>query len=424
MADWSADGTQLAVAHEVGGRSRIEFPIGKVLYESTGHVEGLRVSPRGDLVAFSDLPQAGDSIGSLVVVDRAKTSRVLSKGWSDLGQLAWSPDGGEIWFAASRSGSRRSLWAVTLSGRERLVSATPGSVELEDISASGAAIVSQESNRRSIIGMPSGEKTEKSYSWLDYSEPVELSDDGKTLLFEEWGEGGGPSGSVYLRRFDGSAPVRLGDGLALSLSRDGKTVLARLYTNPPRLALVPTGPGEIRFVPEAGLHYEECGKWLPDGRRIVFAAREAKGGVRLYVQDVERRTGPSRSRRKTRPRPTSSAPASHPTAGSSRRSTRSTASTLFPTREGASRPVLGVEPGDGPVRWSGDGRFLYVAQGSKVFRVDPFSGQRTPWKEFAPPDPAGVRSGNWFVVLSADGMSYFYSFQTQLSELYLVQGLR
>ncbi len=423
MADWSTDGTQLAVAHEVGGRSRIEFPIGNVLYESTGHVEGLRVSPRGDLVAFSDLPQAGDSIGSLVVVDRARTSRVLSKGWSDLGQLAWSPDGSEIWFAASRSGSRRSLWAVTLSGRERLVSATPGSVELEDISASGTAIVSQESNRRSIIGMPPGEKTERSYSWLDYSEPVELSDDGKALLFEEWGEGGGPSGSVYLRRFDGSAPVRLGDGLALSLSRDGKTVLARLYTNPPRLALVPTGPGEIRLVPEAGLHYEECGKWLPDGRGVVFAAREAGRGVRLYVQDVNGGRPVAITPEGT-PAPNLQCASVSPDGELVAAFDPEHRLTLFPAKAGASHPVLGVEPGDGPVRWSGDGRFLYVAQGSKVFRIDPFSGQRTPWKEFAPPDPAGVRSGNWFVVLSADGMSYFYSFQTQLSELYLVQGLR
>ena len=188
------------------------------------------------------------------------------------------------------------------------------------------------------------------------------------------------------------------------------------------MALVPTGPGEIRFVSEAGLHYEECGKWLPDGRRIVFAAREAKGGVRLYVQDVNGGK-PVATRRKIRP--PQSPVRQRLTRRRARRGVRPGAPPdAFSTKEGASRPVLGVEPDDGPVRWSGDGRFLYVAQGSKVFRIDPFNGQRTPWKEFAPPDPAGVRSGNWFVVLSANGMSYFYSFQTQLSELYLVQGLR
>jgi hypothetical protein len=94
------------------------------------------------------------------------------------------------------------------------------------------------------------------------------------------------------------------------------------------------------------------------------------------------------------------------------------------TRGGESRPIPEVQAGERPLRWSADGRTLYVGQGPKVFRVDPISGRRELWKQFAPPDPAGVRPDSWFVVLSADGRSYFYSFQTHLSELYLVDGLR
>src|SRR5712692_624502 len=51
-ADWAPDGATLAVVREAGGRNRLEYPIGKVLYETPGWISHLRVSPRGDEVAF------------------------------------------------------------------------------------------------------------------------------------------------------------------------------------------------------------------------------------------------------------------------------------------------------------------------------------------------------------------------------------
>ena len=35
-ADWSPDGKELAVVHVVNGRYRLEYPIGKVLFETEG----------------------------------------------------------------------------------------------------------------------------------------------------------------------------------------------------------------------------------------------------------------------------------------------------------------------------------------------------------------------------------------------------
>jgi hypothetical protein len=200
-------------------------------------------------------------------------------------------------------------------------------------------------------------------------------------------------------------------------------VLARLYTNPPRLALIPTGPGETHVLPGEGLHFEECGRWLPDGKRIVFAARQGDRGVRLFVQDVS-------GGKPVAITPEGTAAPTHQCASVSPDGERLAALDadrrilLFPIAGGASRLALGVEPGEKPLRWSADGRLLYVGRESRIFRVDPFSGRRELWKAFAPPDPAGVRSDSWFVVLSADAQSYFYSFQTHLSELYLVTGLR
>jgi hypothetical protein len=64
------DGQSLAIAREVGVRHRLEYPIGKVLFETDGWIGHLRVSPKGDLVAFIDHPFLRDDGGSIAVVDR------------------------------------------------------------------------------------------------------------------------------------------------------------------------------------------------------------------------------------------------------------------------------------------------------------------------------------------------------------------
>ena len=57
--------------------------------------------------------------------------------------------------------------------------------------------------------------------------------------------------SVYVRNLDGSPAVRLGTGLALAISADGKWVLAcQIQTTPPTIVLLPTGAGTAEAVPE------------------------------------------------------------------------------------------------------------------------------------------------------------------------------
>ena len=70
-ADWAADGASLCVLRTVAGKSRIEFPIGKVVAEvPSGYFSHPRVSPRGDLVAFIEHPMRGDDGGAVAIVDR------------------------------------------------------------------------------------------------------------------------------------------------------------------------------------------------------------------------------------------------------------------------------------------------------------------------------------------------------------------
>ena len=63
-ADWTPDGNALAVVHVVNGQSRIEYPIGKVLYETAGWISHLRFSPKGDRLAFIDHNLLGDDGGN------------------------------------------------------------------------------------------------------------------------------------------------------------------------------------------------------------------------------------------------------------------------------------------------------------------------------------------------------------------------
>ncbi len=80
-ADWAPDGQSLAVVHFVSGKFRLEYPVGKILFETTGAITQPRVSRDGKMVAFLYHPVRGDDRGSVMVVDSGAKSRVLSDGW-------------------------------------------------------------------------------------------------------------------------------------------------------------------------------------------------------------------------------------------------------------------------------------------------------------------------------------------------------
>src|SRR5262249_55577893 len=153
-------------------------------------------------------------------------SRTLAKGFNTAAGLAWSPRGDEVWFTATRSGGSRALYAVSLSGRERLLARVTGSLTLRDVNRDGRVLFTHDSTRLGIFALPPGETKERDLSWFDWSLVRDFSLDGKTVLFDESAEGGGPNYSVYLRKTDGSPAVRLGDGAAMAISPDGKWVIS------------------------------------------------------------------------------------------------------------------------------------------------------------------------------------------------------
>jgi Tol biopolymer transport system component len=384
-----------------------------------------RLSPKGDYIAFLDHPFPLDDAGKVAVIDLAGKKKTLTGNWASEHGLAWTPSGDEIWFTATEAGANRSLYAVTLSGRLRVVARVPGGLKLHDISKNGRVLLARESPRVGILGLMRGDTRERDMSFLDYSFAADLSSDAQTLLFDEEGEAGGANYSVHLRQADQSPVVRLGEGNALALSPDGKWALSMLPAPNSPFLLLPTGTGERRQIPTVGVGAEQAATWFPDSKNFLFAGREEGHGVRVYSQSIEG----------GKPRPVTPEgiiPALPGFAISSDGLQLGAVGpdhkmAIFPMGGGSARPVPGALEGEYPLRFTTDGRSLYVWKRgdvpARISRIEIDTGRREVWKDLLPADPAGVeRISN--VLITPDGKGYVYCYARLLSDLFIVEGLK
>ncbi len=426
QAEWAPDGATLAIVRESGGRSRLEYPPGKVLHESPGHISYPRFSPDGRQIAFFDHPLAGDDRGAVAIVSIAGgPARTLSSAWESVQGLAWSPSGREVWFTATGGGTLRSLYGITPGGGLRVVARAPGPLLLRDVASSGAVLVTRDDIRWGIFALPPGGTREVELSWLEFSLSEDLSADGRRVLFEEQTVAAGPNYAVCLRPTDGSPQVRLGEGRAFSLSPDGNWALASLPTAPNRLLLLPTGPGEVRQIEPGGIGIEAA-TWFPDGEHILLVGRQWSGHRRLWVLGLD--AGPVRP---ISPEDVDVGARAGvcitPDGGAAAAVGPGTTVWLFPVAGGPPRPLFEVASNEVPLRFSADGRYLFTGERrelpGRIFRIEMASGKRELWRTLLPTDPAGVRViGN--IHITPDGASYAYTYSRLLSELYLVTGLR
>ncbi len=430
-ADWAPDGNSLAVVRDVGGRERLEFPIGKVLYETSGGwISYPRVSPKGDLVAFIDHSNQGDDGGSVAVVDLSGKKTKLTRDWYGTGGLAWSPTGQEVWFTASELGVDHYLSAVNLAGKERLVARIPGTLVVFDIWHDGRVLLARVGRRREVMALQEGEAKERDLSWLDYSYPADLSADGKTFLFDEEGVGGGVrygsaqelTYAVYIRNTDGSPAIRLGEGVADAFSPDQKWVIVQSPGTPEQLRLLPTGAGETQPLTSDSINHQWA-RWFPDGKRFVFAGNEPGRGVRLYTQGLSGGTPKPISPEGVDATAFAISPDGQLIVGTG----PDGKGYFYPSAGGDPRMVNGMEPGDLPIIWNQDGRSLYLYRTgevpAKVYQLDLATGKKTVRKMIVPVDSTGV-STIGPIQMTPDGKTYVYGFHRTLGDLYLVEGLK
>jgi eukaryotic-like serine/threonine-protein kinase len=419
-ADWAPDGKTLAIVRDMAGRQRLEFPVGHVLYETTGWISHARVSPKGDQVAFLDHPNDKDDQGVVSAVDLAGHKRILSAGWESEEGLAWSPNGDEVWFSATDTGLQRRIYAVDLSGHLRMTFRAPGGVTLEDIAPDGGLLLTRDEQRAGIMALAAGATRERDLSWLDWSLPIDLSPDGNTILFDEQGEQAGPNYTVAVRDMRGSPPVPLGEGMAAGFSTDGKWAAATVgYT---QLVLLPTGVGTAKRIDRGDIQqYGHVVRWLPDRKRILFSGNQAGHETRCFIQEID--TGKPRP---VTPEGVSSCQVSPDGKLIAGKNLAGTEGRLYPTDGGESRPIPGLLPRES-FAWTSDPKFMYVEQWKRVpmriYRLNIATGQRQLFKELNPGDVTGLCEVS-HLMLSSDGRAYVYGYTRLLSDLYLVKGLQ
>ena len=325
------------------------------------------------------------------------------------------------WEAQTGSGLTRSLHAVGLSGRQRVVYRSPADLHLLDVSRDDRVLLTRNNASRGMAALPPGSQREISISWLDWSFPVDLSDDGETVLFTEQGEGGGPRYATYLRPTRGGPALRIGEGQALDLSRDGTRVLIRPLDRDGVVLDVPVGAGDTVEIDTAGILVSYAYR-LPDDDRLLLVGVREGGPVAGYVvhpgeNTVERVTPEGVDTVSVQVSPDGrSVLARQP----------GRPYHLYPLDGGEPRKLEFLEVGDAPLGWSRNGRFLYVLDrndpDSGVYRVDLQTAERIRVFTTGPTEPAGLTSlGPAFV--TPDGKAYVYSYRRILSALYLAEGL-
>jgi serine/threonine protein kinase len=428
-ADWTADKSEMAIVRQVGEKYVVEFPRGKPIYESQNPIGYLRISPRSNFVAFGEFVGINGDAGSVVVVDRSGKEVLRSANFVSLEGIAWPPSEKEIWAGATaQEGWADAVLALGIDGKQRIVLRLPGMLRLHDVAADGRILLSRELWRSGLQFKGPADVKERDLGWLDYATINDLSNDGAQIVFDDWGMAAGASDLAYLRKTDGSPAVKLGAWSSLLLSPDGTRVLAVDATTVGQgnnLFLLPTGVGETQAVKHGSFKLTTSAGFMPDGKAIYFAGDDGKGW-RMYVQEFNgepRAITPAISVKTSHLEshlvsPDGKFVFAHDLAGQGE---------IYPIAGGDPRPFPGWLPEDFWITWSADGRSAYEYHDEKtsapVYRLDVATGKRQLAATLAPSDPSGVTS-ILNVRMTPDGKSSAYSYFRELSDLFLVEGVR
>jgi hypothetical protein len=100
---------------------------------------------------------------------------------------------------------------------------------------------------------------------------------------------------------------------------------------------------------------------------------------------------------------------------------------LYPLDGGEPKPIPGIQPGESLIGFSTDNKSLFVHNLAGlpcvITKIDLATGKRTEWKRIVPADPAGVDSIGG-VAITPDEKSYVFAYPRQLSDLYVVEGIK
>jgi len=422
-ADWSPDGSSLAVIHVVAGHDRLEYPVGTVLFETPGYLSDLRVSPDGERVAFFDhstrFPY--DDRGGVDVVDRARHRSVLAKGFAGEEGLAWSADGKSVLFSAD-AGPGLQIREVDLDGRARVALPTPGTMLMQDVSRAGRWLAIRDDRGFQVHVHSPGRADELDLSWLDESVTSTISHDGRLLGLTDASTFASADYASIVRNTDGSPAVKLGDGWVSDFTPDGHWVVTVVPSTPPQLRLYPVGAGETRRLDFGAFEaLSDAHVWGP-GVDSTLACGTMSGHVpRCYLRTSSAAAW----------RPVTDDGADHAFVSPDGHLVLTTSpdgsNRLYDLRTGSGHPVRGLRAADRVLRWSPDGKSLWVWQPDTlpivIDRVDIATDQRSHLFTFVPQSGQGVMHVN-DVSVADDPRVYSYGSNVQRSQLFTIEGAR
>jgi len=422
-ADWSPDGSQMAIISAEKTSWRLQYPLGKTLWEGENWISDVRVSPDGKRLAYFLHPPNVDDRGDVMMMESDGKARPLSKDWESLEGLAWEPSGKEVWFSATQAGGQYCVHAVDLRGKERTVHCGTAPTVIQDFSAGGKALVSAEQQRVSMSVLERGAAMEQDISFLDFAYNPRLSRDGSEILFTDQSGHAGRGYSVYVRKRDGSPAVRIGEGgFGSDISPDGKWAMIMRADDPAaRVQLVPVGPGQKRE-----LHWDGVQPiwafWYPDGQRILLQASvppgsppglyatDSKGAApKLIMAGVVAGLGASPD-------------------GEAILAIQNGRGIVQSTTSNGTRPMPTLPQGQFPASWANDSRHIFTqevtATGVNLYKVDLETGRSELWQVIKPKDQVGLRPMVNAVAITPDGRWMAYQYGTQVSQLYVSDTLK
>jgi len=420
-ADYAPDGKSRAVSRIANQRVQLEYPIGKVIYSTSGYIDFVRISPDGQLVAFAEHPVYDDDRGWVAIVDQQGHHKQLTGEYPTLQGMAWSRMGKEVWYTASEASTDRLLYGVNLAGTKREILAAPYGMRIMDVSADGRVLVSSQDERSEIYGIDPVTKKERSgLEWFNGSGLGDITPDGKAIALSEWG---GPAGPLYLvayRKLDGSAPTQLGEGSTPRFSPDELTVAAPLLSMPPKVVVHPIGIGQSRRIAVGDLLQVTSVAWFPDGKHLLLHG--AGEGQPLHTYQLDLESG------KVQPVGTADfvgvAVASDGKRIAGRNGSRG--AEVFDLATEKTQAIPGIDPRDSIDKWTEDGQALLVTVSTplegEVYRVDVTTGKRSLLQKVELAEKAGSVIP-LKICYAEKSKTYAYTGRRILCSLYLVDGL-
>jgi hypothetical protein len=418
-AVWLPNNKDVAAARLEGGTIRVELPLGNPIHCLSGKQNGIRLSvdPAGERVAFVD-----NSLGPLdfCIADAGGKVRRVSRDWRVTGGILWlSPD--RLVLSGARRGAA-AIHSLDLDGNEQSLYPTPTGWDLHDCNRTGRILASCVDSRLHVAFRTGSMQAEGHMFSLVNTRLIGLTPDAQfAVLMDLLGDGVTRNSSVLLAALPSGQPVQIAEGSHPQLAPDGKAVICMERTESENVIVVtpiPSGlPRRYRLDPGSAYHSAEF-SGLTD-RFLVHLLDDAVGLHSHVLEPQSGRLSPIPGKRYiTKIAPNGSwgvVPG-----GSELR--------LAHLETGDIQRVCGLRAGWSPVRWSSSGNEIFVFEPGKDYatgnlvRINIHTGEQNPWLALNPADTVGVYLLRWLDV-TPDGRSYAYTYQQDLGDLYILDGL-